>query len=57
MHERRLARPGRPDDGHELALVDAQRNSAQRVDGHAVELVAPGQADRFERRSRVHGSS
>ena len=43
MHERRLARAGRPHDGDELARLHVERDAAQRVDGGLTLAVAPRQ--------------
>ena len=53
VHQRRLARAGRPDDGDELVLVDAQRDVAQRRDlevAGGVDLADVDQLD--DRRGR-----
>src|SRR5205807_671879 len=47
VQKRGLARPGRPDDGDQLALPDAERHSAQGVDRRlrAVDLRDPLQLE------------
>ena len=59
MHERRLARAGRPDDGDVLALGDLQVDPAQRGDGDgagAVDLRHPLQLDHHAVRRPRRGS-
>jgi hypothetical protein len=54
VHERRLARAGRPDDRDELALGDIDADAAQRADGHLADLVGLDEvADLDERRQFV----
>src|SRR4029079_12289564 len=48
LEQRRLAGPGRAHQGNELALVDAQGDAAQRVDGGRAQTVALGEIVRLE---------
>ena len=47
VHERRLARTRRPDDGDELAGVDAERDAAQRVHEMIADVVVLGRGRAF----------
>ena len=48
LEERRLARAGRPHEGHELAGVDRQAHPAEGLDGGRTERVGLGQVAGFE---------
>src|SRR5262249_15280075 len=53
VEQRRLARPGLPDDGHVLAALDGEAHLAERVDRLGPHLVDAGHALELEQRAAL----